>query len=111
MMGMMDMVDFFAQEEEEQTCVENSVTPFMVLWNVLAKWITNEGVQMLRDCRSDLFPDTYIGPVVKELSENHESSTQHLNSSDISLSRCAGLMSMLRLNMSKALSQLGYNER
>jgi len=107
-----DMMDFFAheeEEEEEQIGAQPSISPFMVLWNVLAKWITSEGVQILQEWRQELFHENYIGPVVKESSETQEYSPQNINTSDVSLSRCAGLMSMLKLNMSMSLSELGYN--
>jgi len=106
------MMDFFAheeEEEEEQIGAQPSISPFMVLWNVLAKWITSEGVQILQEWRQDLFHENYIGPVVKESSETQKYSPQNINTSDVSLSRCAGLMSMLKLNTTMALSELGYN--
>ena len=86
-----------------------------MLWNALSKWITPKSVKILQQYRSELFvkdhEEKYTPVVSYEATTTMESSSEygHAHSSDISISRCEGFMSMIKMNLSKAISDLGYN--
>lgn len=100
-----DIMDFFGSAlEEEETLPSPPLRPFMMIWNALSTWITPEAVLILREFKNDLFEN-----------ENHIIPDDTVPArhgppemSDIASSRAAGLMSMLKMNLSKCLTELGY---
>lgn len=96
-----DLFNWFSDEyEEEEDVVQEDPKSFIVLWNCLSTWITPEAVALLREWKADLF---------SEREENlHVNVNINMRLNDVSASRCAGLMSMLKLHQSKAATELGY---
>jgi hypothetical protein len=81
------------------------------LWNALSSWITSEAVQVLREQKSELFTPGVgsSNAVTKDTRQSPGEETEMSGVSDIQLSRCVGLMNMLKLNLMKSLEDLGYN--
>jgi hypothetical protein len=77
----------------------------MMIWNALSTWITPEAVLTLREFKNDLFEnESHIIPDDSVPARNDPPEM-----SDIASSRAAGLMSMLKMHLSKCLTELGYN--
>lgn len=113
-----DQDDFFsffvADSDDEDTDISvssNDIKPssFMILWGALSNWITPKSIIVLQKYRSDLFDKDHdkYNPVVGEISNTNSNSEYNYN--DVAVSRCEGLMSMIKMNLSKALSELEYN--
>jgi len=100
-----DILDLFgASLEEEEILPAPALRPFMMIWNALSKWITPEAVLVLREFKNELFDDeNYLVP-----DETVSPRLAPPEMSDIASSRAAGLMSMLKMNLSKCLTELGY---
>ncbi len=101
-----DFLDFFANDDlGEEVLPPPPIRPFMLLWNALSDWITYEAVAILRKHKSELFVsrDDECREAVSLKSKSNE------EVSDIPISRCAGLMNMLKMNLTKSLDDLGYN--
>ena len=108
-----DIFDFFADNDsdEEEYVPPPPVRPFMVLWSALSDWITYEAVAVLRKHKSELFASRNGSDSATTKVVTHESDGEKRNIgvSDICLSRCAGLTTMLKMNLVKSLGDLGYN--
>jgi len=101
-----DMFDFFSGDlsEEEETMPPPPLRPFIIFWNALSNWITADAVDVLRKYKSECFVNSEA-PITQppiDLMKMEETS-------DICLSRCAGLMNMLKMNLVKSLDDLGYS--
>ncbi len=118
-----DLLSFFAPDSDDEEGDEDSVIiydpksqrSFLTLWNALSTWITPQSVFVLQKYRNDLFDFDHdekyravttaqVDPLLSTDQNNYPSS------SDIAISRCEGLMSMMKMNLSKALTDLGYNK-
>jgi hypothetical protein len=101
-----DMFDFFGAEmdEDEELIEPPPLRPFIILWNALSCWITAEAVEVLRKHKKEIFVKNQAPiiqtPIVPRKTEEP---------SDVCLSRCAGLMNMLKMNLVKSLDDLGYS--
>ncbi len=108
-----DFFSFFGadtdDEDSDVSVSNNDIKPssFMILWGALSNWITPKSVTVLQKYRSDLFDKDHdkYNPVVGEESNTDSNS----NYNDVAVSRCEGLMSMVKMNLSKALSELEYS--
>ena len=105
------LFDFFGGGDDdalvEEALPPPPLRPFMVLWNALSGWITAEAVAVLRKHKSELFSSNGKEGVILET--KGDGTDMHNGTCDIDLSRCAGLMTMLKMNLVKALSESGYN--
>lgn len=105
------LFDFFGGGDDdalvEEALPPPPLRPFMVLWNALSGWITAEAVAVLRKHKSELFSSNGKEGVILET--KGDGTDMHIGTCDIDLSRCAGLMTMLKMNLVKALSESGYN--
>jgi len=103
-----DIFSFFGGSELDNAEIfpAPTIRPFMVLWNALSGWITPQAVSVVRKHKSELFNSAADLPITPESTTGP---IQNAGMSDICDSRCAGLMNMLKMNFSKALSDLGYN--
>ena len=105
------LFDFFGGGDDDSLVEEAlpppPLRPFMVLWNALSGWITAEAVAVLRKHKSELFSSNGKEGVILET--KGDGTDMHIGTSDIDASRCAGLMTMLKMNLVKALSESGYN--
>lgn len=102
--GIMDL--FGSPLEEEETLPAPPPRPFMMIWNALSMWITPEAVLVLREFKNDLFEDGNNNHLVPDDTVAPRLVPPEM--SDIASSRAAGLMSMLKMNLSKCLTELGY---
>mmetsp|Transcript_28509 Transcript_28509/g.43644 ORF Transcript_28509/g.43644 Transcript_28509/m.43644 type:complete len:585 (-) Transcript_28509:2173-3927(-) len=112
-----DIFDFFGGgelDEEDEISPPLPLRPFMMLWNAIAIWITPDAVEILRSYRKELFD----GSEHKVVSSSSQACSYGLGGtsmpgshaqSDIGSSRCSGLMTMLKMNIGKSMSDLGYN--
>ena len=112
-----DFFSFFGadsdnDEDRDEPSNDRKHTPFMILWNALSKWITPKSVQVLQKYRNDLFDknqEKYSPVIGGDDTNNVESSDASSNyNNDIAASRCEGLMTMIKMNLSKALMDLDY---
>ena len=112
-----DFFSFFGtdsdnDEDRDEPSNDRKHTPFMILWNALSKWITPKSVQVLQKYRNDLFDknqEKYSPVIGVDDTNNAESSDASSNyNNDIAASRCEGLMTMIKMNLSKALMDLEY---
>jgi hypothetical protein len=100
-----DIFDFFSGDlGEEETMPPPPLRPFIIFWNALSNWITADAVDVLRKYKSECFVKSEA-PITQPPIEGKEMEEQ----SDICLSRCAGLMNMLKMNLVKSLDDLGYS--
>jgi hypothetical protein len=85
-------------DDEEIVRNDNSKKrAFLVLWETFAGWITPEACEVVEYYRSN--------------HENEEDLPRiTVDTSDIGSSRCAGLMSILSLHLSKAIQELGLSD-
>ena len=118
-----DLFSFFGPDSDDSD--EDSVIvldpkrqrPFITLWNALSTWITPKSVKILQQYRSELFDHDH-NEKYSAVTNHHPSSTNSTTiddadchnqyNSDIAISRCEGLMSIMKMNVSKALDDLGY---
>jgi hypothetical protein len=101
-----DIFDFFGgalTEEEERS--PPPLRAFMVLWNAISMWITADAVALLRSYKNDIFVREEPPLTV----ESNIALTKRTEMSDICASRCASLMSMLKINLVRSLDELGYS--
>jgi len=101
-----DMFDFFGvgMDAEEEIMPSPPLRPFIILWNALSCWITAEAVEVLKKHKKESFIKSQA-PIIQTPSTPKEIEQP----SDICLSRCAGLMNMLKMNLVKSLDDLGYS--
>lgn len=101
-----DIFDFFGgalTEEEERS--PPPLRAFMVLWNAISMWITADAVALLKSYKNDIF----ISEEPPLTVESNIALTKRTEMSDICASRCASLMSMLKINLVRSLDELGYS--
>jgi hypothetical protein len=85
-------------DEEIVTSNNSKKRAFLVLWETFAGWITPEACEVVEFYRSNTN------------SENEDLPRITVDTSDIGSSRCAGLMSILSLHLSKAIQELGLSD-
>jgi hypothetical protein len=88
-----DLLDFLqgSEDSEDEAMPEPEPRAFLELWTVLSTWITPEAVELVQHWRSG-----------SEESQPQESVVQ----SDMGASRCAGLMAILKMHLSRSLQEL-----
>lgn len=100
-----DFVDIFGSVLDEEYLPPPPIRPFMMIWNALSMWITPNAVLVLRTFKTDMF-DNHDRLVPDETADPM---THRIEMSDVASSRAAGLMSMLKMNLNKSLTELGYS--
>mmetsp|Transcript_18166 Transcript_18166/g.21006 ORF Transcript_18166/g.21006 Transcript_18166/m.21006 type:complete len:614 (-) Transcript_18166:41-1882(-) len=136
-----DFLSFFSGHEDEDDASNNTSNytpkPFLLLWDALSTWITPKSVDILRDYKNELFDQDYedkYSPVVLVVNDDDQTAfngkddnddedndeeieeaqlvvQENQLNSDIAISRCGGLMSMIKMNLAKSLSNLGYDAK
>ncbi|GFH56752.1 hypothetical protein CTEN210_13228 [Chaetoceros tenuissimus] len=107
-----DMFEFFGeeqQEEEEEVLFEPELRAFMILWNALKAWITADAVDVLKKCKSESFAFKDDSEGYRITKQDPFGKSKKEQPCDVHLSRCAGLMNMLKLNLTKCLDDCGYS--
>lgn len=136
-----DFLSFFSGHDDEDDASNNTSNntprPFLLLWDALSTWITPKSVDILRDYKNELFDQDYedkYSPVVLVVNDDDQTAVngkgdnddedndeeieeaqlvvqENQLNSDIAISRCGGLMSMIKMNLAKSLSNLGYDAK
>ena len=92
-----DILDFWSpndnDSEEEEEEEERPLRTFMIFWNALMEWITPQAMDVLFQ--------------KKEKGQNYL--VELYDTSDVGASRCAGFMTMLKMNMSRSCRELQIN--
>lgn len=102
-----------SQYGEENAAVEPEPRSFRVIWETLSQWLTPSSIQLVQQYQEEHergekksnntlqpFPSKYPG-------ENNATDDPNVrNSVDVGASRRAGIMSMLKLNVARSLSEL-----
>ena len=98
-----EFLDFFStcdEEDEEEILPPPKPRPFMILWNAITTWMTGEAMLCAQNLSSNAVERN-------DILEKEHAETRVID--DIGVSRCKGLMAMLKFNLIKALEDLGHN--
>lgn len=92
-----DIFDFWTpnddtEEEEEEEQKERPLRAFMIFWNALMEWMTPQAMDVL-------FLEN----------EEHNALVELYDTSDVGASRCAGFLTMLKMNLSRSYKELHIN--
>lgn len=97
-----DDVFDFGEEEEEIELPAPQLRSFMILWNALSEWITPQAIDLLQTWRTK--------SAETDVNSNYFDMGGDLvpifDTSDVGASRCAGLMTMLKMHVSRSLKEL-----
>jgi len=106
-----DMFDFFGQEqqEEDEALPEPDLRAFMILWNALKTWITADAVDVLKKYKAESFASKHDSEGYRITKQDPFGKSKKEQPCDVHLSRCAGLMNMLKMNLTKCLDDCGYS--
>lgn len=106
-----DMFDFFGQEqqEEDEALPEPELRAFMILWNALKAWITADAVDVLKKYKAESFASKHDSEGYRITKQDPFGKSKKEQPCDVHLSRCAGLMNMLKMNLTKCLDDCGYS--
>ena len=96
---IMEMDDLGAQSNSEE------LRPFRVLWELLARWATPATIELVLVYQGHKEQSEDISPASSE-EEKSNSGCPARNAVDIGASRQAGIMSMLKMNIARCLSEL-----
>eukprot|EP00978_Attheya_sp_CCMP212_P008024 scaffold18711_cov52-Attheya_sp.AAC.1 len=93
-----------AMEWSDNDAMESSMPPpepraFLKLWKALSTWITPQAVELVQYYQQ------------QQASSNEDMVVMPVDTSDLGASRCAGLMAILRMHMSKCLAELNLSEK
>ena len=106
-----DIFEFFGEEqqEEEEALPEPELRAFMILWNALKAWITADAVDVLKKYKSECFSSKDDSEGYRITKQDPFGKSKKEQPCDVHLSRCAGLMNMLKMNLTKCLDDCGYS--
>lgn len=97
-------IDFFGVDDDDSVGEpEPAPKPFIQLWNAMSSWITPETAQILQEWDKDIVSGD------ADASALSSALRQPYDTSDIGASRCGGLMSMVKMNLPRALEELGFD--
>mmetsp|Transcript_13830 Transcript_13830/g.20688 ORF Transcript_13830/g.20688 Transcript_13830/m.20688 type:complete len:610 (-) Transcript_13830:170-1999(-) len=95
-----DMFGFFTSSPGDEEKPEPEERPFLKLWTALSTWVTHESTILLREWKNEL-----SAGIPKDKDVTTTTLRTPYDTSDVGSSRCAGFMSMLKMNVPKCLSE------
>jgi len=97
-------MNFFGVDDDDSVGeAEPAPKPFIQLWNAMSSWITPETAQILQEWDKEVVSGDAVASAPSSVLR------QPYDTSDIGASRCGGLMSMVKMNLPRALEELGFD--